>query len=141
TSTVAATSTSASPAASAASHRSERTRARGSSPCAATLTKRRGSQRGPHDLRLEICLETLVAVLAAEARSLEAAERRAGVDGTPRVHVHRARAQGPRQPVGARHVARPHAGGKAIFGVVGASRDLLERVIRRHHKPGTEDLI
>ncbi len=100
-SAVAATSTSASSPASAGAQRSERTRACPRTPCAATLTKRGGSQCGPYRLGLEIGVETVVAVLAADARGLEAAERRRGVDGAPRVDVDRAGAQHRGELVGA----------------------------------------
>src|SRR5438270_14097066 len=91
-STVAATSSAASTPASAGAHRSERTPAPLRTLGAATLTKRASSQRRPHGLRLEIRVEAVVPVLAADARRLEAAERRRRVDDAPRVYVDGARA-------------------------------------------------
>src|ERR1700730_12345993 len=86
-SAVAPTSSRPHKAASAGTHSAGRERARPSSLCAATLTTPRGSQRSPDGLRLEVGGETVVAVLAADARGLEAPERRARIDGAPCVHV------------------------------------------------------
>src|SRR5450756_2779111 len=85
---VAAASSSASRQSSAGVHHSERARPVPRSLCVATLTKPRGSQRGPDGLRLEVGVETVVAVLTADARGLEAPERRGGIDGSPGVDVH-----------------------------------------------------
>src|SRR5450759_841017 len=73
-SAVAAISVSANSDASAGAHRAERTWGSPRSPWAATLTKRRGSQRRPDGLALEVGAETVVAVLAADAGGLEASE-------------------------------------------------------------------
>src|SRR3981081_2480801 len=120
---VAATITSATSEASAARHPPERMRATPRSPCAATLTKPGSSQRRPDRLRLEVGVETVVAVLAADARGLEAAEGRRRVDEPPGVHVHRARTQHRGEAVGAGDVARPDTGCEAVLAVVGAPGD------------------
>src|SRR5213082_1024509 len=59
---------------------------------AVALTKPRRSRRGPHCLRLQVGLEALVTVLATDARGLEPAEGRGGLDEPPSVDVDRARA-------------------------------------------------
>src|SRR6202035_2944863 len=140
-SAVARTSTSASSQASARVSDPERARAGARSLCAATLTKRRSSQRRPHGLRLEVCAETVVTMLATDARGLETPERCRWVGEPPGVDIHRAGAQHRREAVGVADVARPHAGGETILPVVGAACDLLERVVGRGDEHGAEDLL
>src|SRR5438477_5596237 len=141
TSQVAATSTSAHAPASTGAHCQERVLKRSTSLRAATLTRPRGSQCGPDCLRFQVRAEALVAVLATQARGLETAERRRGIAGGPRVHVHRPRAQHRGELVGAAHVAGPDARGEAVLGVVGAASDLLERLVATRHKHRAEDLL
>ena len=80
-------------------------------------------------------------MLAADARRLEAAERRRGVDETPRVDVDRPGAQQTGEPVGVGDVARPHAGGQAVLAVVGPAGDLLERLVGLRDEDRAEDLL
>jgi len=82
-----------------------------------------------------------VPVLAADARGLEAAERRRRVADAPRVDVDRPGAQQAGQAVGVGDVARPDAGGEPVLGVVGALGDLLERVVGLRDENGAEDLL
>src|SRR5436309_2196784 len=101
----------------------------------------RSGQLCPDRLRLEIRLEPLAAVLAPEPGGLVAAERRAGVDLAPAVHVDRARLQQGGQAMRVADVARPHPRRQPVLAVVGPRRDLLERLVGERDQDRPEDLL
>src|SRR5688500_6785321 len=70
---------------------------------------RRLCQAGPHGLDLEVRVEVGVTHLAAEPGGLVAAEGRRRVAGAPDVDVDGTGLEHRGEPVGVRHVARPHA--------------------------------
>jgi hypothetical protein len=92
-------------------------------------------------LVLEVVAQAQLALLAAEARVLEAAERRVGLDYRVAVHVHRASAHAVGDLDGVVQVGRHHAGAEAEFGVVGALDDLVDGLELDDRHDGAEDLL
>src|SRR3954463_9105420 len=72
----------------------------------------------PDALRLRELVERSLAEVAPVPGLLDTAVGHRRIDHLVRVDPHRARAQRPRGAVGAREVARPHAGGEAVLDVV-----------------------
>src|SRR5436853_5105476 len=105
------------------------------------LTGSRSATEGLRLLEIEIWLQPVPPALAAEARLLVAAERRARVEAVERVRPHDAGAQPLRHPEDARAFLRPDAGAQAVWRVV----RLLDRLLGRaegedgQHRP--EDLL
>src|SRR5215475_5416108 len=73
----------------------------------------------PHGLLLEVLVDRVHAVLAAEPGMLESAEWHRGRDDAVGVDPHIASPNAGGDPVGSVHVLRPHCGGQTVGGIVG----------------------
>src|SRR5688572_20415917 len=93
-----------------------------------------------HGLGLEELLETVVAPLAAVARLLVAAERRAEVGRCP-VDADLAGADPRRDAARALEVARRHVAGEAVRRVVGDPDRIVLVVVGQDREHGPEDLL
>src|SRR6202789_1615430 len=110
---------------------------RGGTPAGPTpLLQLRGDR-----LDLGVCLESLVAHLAAPAGLLVAAKRQRGVEDVVAVDPDRARPQLLGQGVRLGDVLGPYARAEAFLGVVGGGGDVVERLERRRHDDRAEDLL
>src|SRR3954471_13670676 len=103
-----------------------------------------GSRSATERLRLlevQVGLEPVPAALAAEARFLVAAERRARVEAVERIGPDDAGAEPLRHPEDARALLRPDAGAQPVRRVVRLFDRLLGGAERQDGKDGAEDLL
>src|SRR5271155_752677 len=99
-------------------------------------------QGDSYGLCFSVVAQGLFAHLAPPAGLFVSAERQRGVEDVVAVHPDGARADALSQFVGDAHVARPDAGGEAVFGVIGLGGDTVEvavgKRLRANHR--AEDL-
>src|SRR6185295_6367790 len=97
--------------------------------------------RDEYALPLAVVIEGRRPQLAADAATLDAAERHLQVDAPARVDRKDARLDGARHPQRAADVARPQRAGEAVEGGVGEPHRLLLGVERQDGHYGPEDLL
>src|SRR4051812_15860555 len=95
----------------------------------------------PGRLQLGISIERMEALVAAESRLSVATEGDGDVRRVERVDVDDARADPPRQPMGAVDVACPHPRGQAVRRVIGDRQPLVLVLELGDGQDGSEDLL